>query len=309
MLDIISPSINLSSQLSACIEEKKILAANYSTLLTILEAILDQVQHTGIQAKKELIALIQELITSQEGSYITEHLRQVEKTSTHLAKLFGVAEYLIPKISLTSRLQDLGMVGLPPYLTANTGKITIAEKDQIEQHPYFSVDVLSRSSYIDDDMKLMILQHHEHWDGSGYPNSIAGSKIHIVARINSISDTYVAMTSQRLYRDAVSPGDAFHEILINAGTKFDPYLCKVLLINYYVHIQEQSTSKNDTQANLLADLLKQICKKYCKVLGLVPSGPSIMDDLNKILDPSKSPQSTLFDDTSISTLFGNPQQK
>jgi HD-GYP domain-containing protein (c-di-GMP phosphodiesterase class II) len=74
-----------------------------------------------------------------------------------------------------------------------------------------------------------ILNHHERWDGKGYPNGLSGEEIPLIARILAVADAYDAMTENRVYRPALSPEDAIKEIEQNAGTQFDPYIAQLFV--------------------------------------------------------------------------------
>lgn len=132
---------------------------------------------------------------------------------------------------LASTLHDIGKVGVPDRVLLKPGKLTPEERIEIERHTIVGAEALSaiRDRLGEDDLVSMSLDiarwHHERWDGNGYPDGLAGESIPIAARVVAIADVYDALTSERVYKAAMTHEDAVRIILGDAGKHFDPDIC------------------------------------------------------------------------------------
>jgi putative nucleotidyltransferase with HDIG domain len=133
-----------------------------------------------------------------------DHAHRVAELSVKLAEEIGMEKKLIHHIKLGALLHDIGKVGIPDSILLKNGDLTDEERKVIDQHPNIGKRILQPlrlpPTVID-----LVQHHHEHWDGSGYPNRLAGKRIPIPARIFAIVDTWDALNSDRPYRKAWSP--------------------------------------------------------------------------------------------------------
>jgi HD-GYP domain-containing protein (c-di-GMP phosphodiesterase class II) len=124
-------------------------------------------------------------------------------------------------------LHDIGKVKIPNSILNKKESLTEQEFQEIKQHSTYGFEVLRRT----DDLGLLsahvALQHHERWDGSGYPRGLKGTAIHEYGRIAAIADVYEALTSKRIYRDAIQPYQAYEYITAHSGVLFDPKLIEI----------------------------------------------------------------------------------
>lgn len=118
-------------------------------------------------------------------------------------------------------IHDIGKTFIPHEILQKPGKLTPEEFKVIKNHPKLGYDFLNQFYSLSAHVKLIALQHHERFDGLGYPDGTAGNKISYLARIVSIADVYDALTSDRPYKRAMCPNDALEYIMSNAGTLFD----------------------------------------------------------------------------------------
>jgi len=131
-------------------------------------------------------------------------------------------------LRLAASLHDIGKVGIPDAVLLKPGKLTPEERRVIEQHTLMGADTLRaiRERLGDDRLLTMgeriALEHHEKWDGTGYPNGLAGEGISLEARIVALADVYDALTSKRSYKDAMPHAEARRIILAERGRHFDP---------------------------------------------------------------------------------------
>jgi len=125
-------------------------------------------------------------------------------------------------------LHDIGKVGIPDVILKKNGKLTESEFEVIKRHSSIAEDIL-RPLDAGSDISKVVRHHHEHYDGSGYPDGLHGDQIPMLSRIIAIADAYDAMRSDRPYRKALSFQDAIDEIVAYVGKQFDPEWTKIFL--------------------------------------------------------------------------------
>jgi HD-GYP domain-containing protein (c-di-GMP phosphodiesterase class II) len=139
----------------------------------------------------------------------------------------------MPEAELTAlryaaTLHDIGELGVPEAILNKPGPLTDDERPAVERHPLISEGILSPIEFLAD-ARPLVRAAHERWDGSGYPDGLAGERIPLGARILFACDTYAAMTAERPYRSALAPGEAERELRHAAGTQLDPRVVDALL--------------------------------------------------------------------------------
>ena len=125
-------------------------------------------------------------------------------------------------------LHDIGKIGVPDEIINGEGDLSNAEYSVVMMHPSVGADILSEIKSLPD-MSIGARYHHERYDGTGYPEGIAGEKIPLLARIIAVADSYDAMTSNRSYRSYLPQKEAREEIERNKGTQFDPVIADIML--------------------------------------------------------------------------------
>jgi HD-GYP domain-containing protein (c-di-GMP phosphodiesterase class II) len=132
-------------------------------------------------------------------------------------------------------LHDAGMLRLPKEVTEKRGGLTDAEHHLILSHPLLAHKIVVKELHFLDDVGNIVLQHHERWDGEGYPNHIAGDYIDMGARIVSIADAFEAMVSPKPYRNSITGNQAVKNLLSDNSRRFDPTILKafVLIMGIY----------------------------------------------------------------------------
>lgn len=130
-------------------------------------------------------------------------------------------------------IHDIGKVFVPKEILQKPGKLTPEEFEEMKKHPKLGYDFIKNSYNISAHTKLIVLQHHERFDGLGYPEGISSDKISYLARIVTIADVYDALTSDRPYKRAMCPSIALEYLMSNAGSLFDFNLvnvfCKIII--------------------------------------------------------------------------------
>jgi diguanylate cyclase (GGDEF)-like protein/putative nucleotidyltransferase with HDIG domain len=163
----------------------------------------------------------------QRDSGTARHSQTVGRYCELMAKELGFDEDRVERIRLAGILHDIGKIGVPDSILRKPGRLTTAEMDQMRRHPELGARVLSSSEL--DDVREWILAHHERPDGTGYPLGLSAEEIPIEASILSVGDAYEAMTSDRVYRAALTHDQAREELIHCSGTQFESTVVKALL--------------------------------------------------------------------------------
>jgi putative two-component system response regulator len=152
-----------------------------------------------------------------------QHTRRVGETAALIAQQLGLTDELVERIRRAAPLHDVGKIGIPDAILLKPGKLTPVEFDTMKEHTRIGAEILGQNR-----SKLMrlseeiALSHHEHWDGGGYPNGLAGEGIPTSGRIVAVADVFDALTHKRPYKPAWSVVDSVHEMQRLAGIQFDP---------------------------------------------------------------------------------------
>jgi response regulator RpfG family c-di-GMP phosphodiesterase len=146
---------------------------------------------------------------------------RVATLASSIAEALHLAPGLREAITLAGRLHDVGRIALPDSILTKAGSLTPAEFDRMQDHVQASLEILAPLSP-PPDVADAVRDHHEHWNGTGYPRGIAGNAISIGGRILCTADVFVALTSPRLYRGAMSESDALSYLTTQSGTLLDP---------------------------------------------------------------------------------------
>jgi len=146
-----------------------------------------------------------------------------------------VDEQFVSTIEETSALHDIGKVGVPDRVLLNPERLTDEERDVMRKHPLIGFDTLLavKRRWGDDPFLVTACEicfaHHERWDGTGYPFGLAGEDIPLSARIVALADVYDALTTKRVYKDAVPHDHAKEHIETESGKQFDPVVVEAFL--------------------------------------------------------------------------------
>ncbi|OQA03278.1 MAG: Cyclic di-GMP phosphodiesterase response regulator RpfG [Planctomycetes bacterium ADurb.Bin401] len=168
-----------------------------------------------------------------KDQYTRGHSERVAFISRWIAEQFAQTASSIDfdsiqKIYLSGLLHDIGKIGISESVLRKKGGLTDEERSQIMNHPSIGAGILSGIKQMNDIIPG-VLYHHEKYNGTGYPNQLAGNKIPLAGKIVMIADTFDAMTSKRTYRDALSPQEAIDEITANLGEQFDPDIGEIFI--------------------------------------------------------------------------------
>ncbi|MFH1771363.1 MAG: HD domain-containing phosphohydrolase [Candidatus Omnitrophota bacterium] len=160
--------------------------------------------------------------------YTKAHSEHVKKFAVAIAREIGFPDSEIEKLNRSCQLHDLGKIGIQDSILTKEGKLTSQEWETVKTHSLRSVEILRPLLFLQDSLKC-IEQHHERYDGKGYPYGLKGEGILLPARILAIADSFDAMVTDRPYRKALSLEDAVSELKKGKGSQFDSELVDVFL--------------------------------------------------------------------------------
>lgn len=160
--------------------------------------------------------------------YTGKHVESTVRFATAIAKKLGLSDEDLENIRQAAVLHDLGKIGISDKILHKKSKLTDREFEEIKKHPQIAADIIRPIQFMHEIVPL-VLYHHEHWDGKGYPTGLKGEEIPIGARIIAIADVYQALTSNRPYRKAFSKKQALEIIEEGSGTQFDPRIVDIFV--------------------------------------------------------------------------------
>lgn len=180
--------------------------------------------------KSNYFGTIQALVNALEANdrYTRGHSERVRHLSVELAKYMGLDAKEIEILEHAAILHDIGKIGIDSMILNKAGKLSSTEFSLIKAHPLIGDEILGPIGTLES-VRLTILQHHERYDGTGYPYGIAGEEISLKARILSVVDTFDAMMMDRPYRKAIGIDKIREEVILSSGTQFDPYVANAFL--------------------------------------------------------------------------------
>jgi HD-GYP domain-containing protein (c-di-GMP phosphodiesterase class II) len=179
------------------------------------------------QTNQDLLQLMVAAIEARDP-YTSGHSRRVAQYSKIIARASGLTGREVERIGVAALLHDVGKIHeeFAPLLRKE-GPLTVEERALMETHPLRSADLVSNVSQLKDVVSC-VRHHHENWDGTGYPDGVAGEAIPFASRVIMIADTIDAMTTDRPYRKALGTEEVKAELAKWSGRQFDPRLVRTL---------------------------------------------------------------------------------
>ncbi len=190
-------------------------------LLAAVRARLQRTDELMLVQLKAVLRAMANAIETRAGEYTLRHVEAVNAYAQALGLELGWEQDNLEALEFGAILHDVGKIGVPEKVLSKTGPLNDAEWAEMRMHTVYGAHMIEGNPYLDQALPV-VRHHHERWDGGGYPDGLAGEDIPIGARLLAVADTFHAMTSDRPYRAAMSPQEAFEEILAQSGRQFDP---------------------------------------------------------------------------------------
>ena len=185
----------------------------------------DMYRYKISQTSSEKSKVIDMLLTAlSERDYVSQgHVERLAELCQLMGNALDLHDTQKRNLVLLSKVHDLGKIGIPDEILNKPGRLTPKEYERMKQHVKIGYNIASRSKELVT-IAPLILHHHEHWNGGGYPDSLKEEEIPLECRILGIIDAFDAMTNDRPYHKGISKEEAILEIKRCSGKQFDPYI-------------------------------------------------------------------------------------
>ncbi|HOL64025.1 MAG TPA: DUF3369 domain-containing protein [Accumulibacter sp.] len=213
-----------------------------------------RLHHSLEQSYDEAIDMLGH-VAEFKDSATGRHIHRIQEYTRRLALALGCPEGEAELYAKASRLHDVGKVGIPDNLLRKTGPLNREEYNAMQRHTRIGDAVLSRSVSLGV-ARVIARSHHEHWDGSGYPNGLHGVEIPFAARVVAVADVFDALVSRRPYKEPWHPERAAAEIEANSGTHFDPQVVKAFMQLFRQHELDDLIALTDPPQSELQEAMK-----------------------------------------------------
>jgi HD-GYP domain-containing protein (c-di-GMP phosphodiesterase class II) len=189
----------------------------------VIRDTLEQIQHGYPEAVQSLISAVE-----AKDSYTKGHSTRVAGLAVRIGETMGLRPVALRSLGQGGLLHDIGKIGVPDHILNKPGLLTSEEREEIEKHPGMGWEIVRQSPSLRRALTV-VRHHHERFDGTGYPDRLAGREIALEARVAAVADVWDALTSDRAYRQAFPMEAALEIMLQGRGTHFDPEPLDALL--------------------------------------------------------------------------------
>ena len=189
----------------------------------------------------EIIECIASALDAKDP-YTAGHSQRVSDLSLEVCKILNLSYDETEKIHIAAHLHDIGKIGVPDQVLNKKGKLTADEWVYMKKHPQIGADILCKSHHLNE-LKEMVLYHHERVDGKGYPKGLKGIEIPFGARVIAVCDSIDAMLSNRSYRKAHSYDFCYNQIKKNLGSMYDFEIGRLVLNHWNIVVNLYEVNK------------------------------------------------------------------
>ncbi|MCK4888262.1 MAG: diguanylate cyclase, partial [Planctomycetes bacterium] len=225
-------------------ETNKIQGGEYHELQIKISSLAEQMRSQVL----EVVSAFMKTIAAKDP-YTANHGKNTQTYALAIADAMGVSHELKEKIEIAALLHDIGKIGVPDWILLKTGPLGDSDRHIIEQHPVTSVKILEPIGLFNQELPI-IRQHHERFDGTGYPDQLKDKEIVIGARILAVADVFDALTSDRPYCMAKLCEETLQEIIDCSGSQFDPDVVEAFQMAYEKNKEQWPLANWDYETDL-----------------------------------------------------------
>jgi putative two-component system response regulator len=246
---------DLLNTVERALERSRLIRQNEEYRVNLERMVREQTQE--IRRTRDIALLTLAKLAESRDNATGQHLERMAAFSRRLAEEIAagswhekVADDFVDHLYKSSPLHDIGKVGIPDAILRKPGPLDPEEREVMRTHPQIGGDTLRKvidafqgRTFLTMGMEIAY-SHHERWDGSGYPNGLAGTDIPLAARVVALADAYDAITSRRPYKAPLPHEEAVRRITADRGTHFDPSLVDIFLRCHrdFVDIRQRFTT-------------------------------------------------------------------
>ncbi|GMQ57767.1 HD-GYP domain-containing protein [Vallitalea sediminicola] len=188
--------------------------------------IFDRLRHKRFHRYHDIIECLIGALEAKD-TYTSGHSDRVAHMAYDIGKKYGLKKKELEDLHLAGHLHDIGKIGIPDNILNKPSKLQPHEYNIVKNHSKMGYDILMKSKNLKD-IAIIVLYHHERWDGKGYPEGLKEKEIPLASRIIAISDSIDAMISERSYKKSLSWDECHKEVQDNKGIQFDPNLVNII---------------------------------------------------------------------------------
>ena len=214
-----TPTVSEQTRLKAIKSLKRL---NIDDCIYIANNIVEEIRESDSM-------IVETINLSSYDNYTYTHSVNVDILSVILGVACGLRDDELRKLSQAALLHDIGKTCVPLEILNKPGPLDEEEWEEMKKHPLYGYNMLKDNYDVSSVTRNAILSHHENVDGSGYPRKLNSENIHLFAKIIHIADVYDALTTKRVYKDAMNPADALEYLMGNAEHLFDKELVTIFM--------------------------------------------------------------------------------
>ena len=193
------------------------------TLCKKLAGLDSRFQGLFLRAVEEVVGVLE-----QRDPHMAMHARKVQHFTVLIAHEMGMPNRIIKRLEIAAMLHDIGMIAMPDSILLSPEPLDEQQLQVLRRHPLLSVRIMEGMEFLEQEIPA-VRYHHERYDGQGYPEGLKGAQIPLTARVLALADAFVAMTSPRPFRGAMSTAQAVAALGKDSGTQFDPAVVDAFL--------------------------------------------------------------------------------
>jgi len=237
-------------------EAKLVKAEQIEKTMALVETILEELQAPNVYIDLDAIRLDLEKFKQHDyGTFV--HVLNVALLSAITGLQLGYTERRLKYLTLGALLHDLGKLKVPREILNKPGSLTKEEFAIVKQHPIVGKEML-KDTHLLTSVMAMVSEHHERWNGKGYPYGLSGNNIHRDAQIIAVTDVYEALTADRPYRKGFPPYHALEMILAWSGKDFNPIVVQAFLKSLILYPENAIVTLNTGEVGVVIAMPMQM---------------------------------------------------